>query len=106
MNAATLSGAQGQGVEFDRAIETPRRQRAVELLLSQGYCWTDGEWKPPARVVSDAQLSELVSATQELMWAWKQPGERSMHQLKHAMDFAYDRASKAVEALNVQAAKE
>lgn len=33
-----------KAVEFDRARETPRRQRAVELLLSMGYNWNDGAW--------------------------------------------------------------
>lgn len=32
---------------FDRARETPRRQRAVELLLSMGYQWRDSEWIAP-----------------------------------------------------------
>lgn len=30
---------------LDRARETPRRQRAVELLLSMGYNWNDGAWQ-------------------------------------------------------------
>ncbi|WP_407462191.1 hypothetical protein [Xanthomonas campestris] len=34
-----------RGVEFDRARETPRRQSAVELLLSLGYVWTTDRWE-------------------------------------------------------------
>jgi len=45
------------------------------------------------------ELTELVSAAQEMMWAWKQPGERSLHQLKSAMDFAYERAGRAISAI-------
>ena len=30
--------------QFDRAIETPRRRSAVELLLSMGFVWENGKW--------------------------------------------------------------
>ncbi|MEA9653040.1 hypothetical protein ABFU65_12205 [Xanthomonas campestris pv. raphani] len=36
-----------QGMGFDRARETPRRQSAVELLLSLGYVWRTDRWEAP-----------------------------------------------------------
>lgn len=57
---------------------------------------TRPQYRPEAEL---PEFTELVSATQELMWAWKQPGERSLHQLKSAMDFAYERAEKAIAAI-------
>ncbi|MBV6787257.1 hypothetical protein KWH02_19120 [Xanthomonas campestris pv. uppalii] len=36
-----------QGAGFDRARETPRRQSAVELLLSLGYVWATDHWEAP-----------------------------------------------------------
>ena len=46
--------SQAQPVEFDRARETRRRQSAVELLLSQGYTWQDGQWHQPAAQQGEA----------------------------------------------------
>lgn len=49
---------------FDRARETPRRQRAVELLLSMGYQWRDSEWiapgTPAAPGIDRADLIEII----------------------------------------------
>jgi restriction alleviation protein Lar len=41
-------------------------------------------------------VEELVSAMQEMRWAWNQPGQRSMHELKCAMDYAHERAGNAL----------
>ncbi|RFF51690.1 hypothetical protein D0A35_05390 [Xanthomonas campestris] len=41
-----------QGMGMDRARETPRRQSAVELLLSLGYVWRTDRWEAPQPAVA------------------------------------------------------
>ena len=70
-------------VEFDRARETPRRQRAVELLLSMGYNWNDGAWSS----------SEVARAQVNLDARWYARRE------KHARDMGYASVCEALDAL-------
>ena len=58
---AALTAAAPQ--EFDRALETSRRQSAVELLLALGYVWRDTKWEAPqAPVGGDGMLPDNLAS--------------------------------------------
>ncbi|MEA9551697.1 hypothetical protein VC253_07650 [Xanthomonas campestris] len=46
-----------QGMGMDRARETPRRQSAVELLLSLGYVWRTDRWEAPQHAVAPDRIA-------------------------------------------------
>ncbi|MCF8799207.1 hypothetical protein [Xanthomonas campestris] len=46
-----------QGMGMDRARETPRRQSAVELLLSLGYVWRTDRWEAPLIAVAPDRIA-------------------------------------------------
>ncbi|MCF8809626.1 hypothetical protein JH314_08105 [Xanthomonas campestris] len=51
--------------ELDRARETPRRQSAVELLLSLGYVWRTDRWEAPQPAVAPGLNQQAWDAYQQ-----------------------------------------
>lgn len=60
---------------FDRAKETPRRQRAVETLLALGYTWDGTAWAPHTDPpMPNGWREDVALAAQMLTWGWHSDG--------------------------------